>query len=166
MRTLIIDNEEQIRIGLVKQLKALCPSVSEIKESTGVAAGLKAIAEYEPDLVFLDVEMDDGTGIELIKKLGPFNFQLIFITAHDKYAINAFKLSAIDFLLKPIDAEDLIKAVDKAEQNLKSKTMDLQFQILQESLSSITNNEKKTHNILAENFCAYFRTKISKTCWS
>ena len=158
LRTLIIDNEEQIRIGLVKQLKALCPSVSEIKEATGVAAGLKAIAEYEPDLVFLDVEMDDGTGIELIQKLGSFNFQLIFITAHDKYAINAFKLSAIDFLLKPIDAEDLIKAVDKAEQNLKSKTMDLQFQILQESLSSITINEKKI--VLKDSESIYF-VKVS-----
>ncbi|MBP7810193.1 MAG: response regulator transcription factor [Bacteroidia bacterium] len=158
MRTLIIDNEEQIRIGLIKQLKALCPSVSEIKESTGVTAGLKAIAEYEPDLVFLDVEMDDGTGIELIKKLGSFNFQLIFITAHDKYAINAFKLSAIDFLLKPIDAEDLIKAVDKAEQNLKSKTMDLQFEILQESLSSITINEKKI--VLKDSESIYF-VKVS-----
>lgn len=158
MRTLIIDNEEQIRIGLIKQLKALCPSVSETKESTGVTAGLKAIAEYEPDLVFLDVEMDDGTGIELIKKLGSFNFQLIFITAHDKYAINAFKLSAIDFLLKPIDAEDLIKAVDKAEQNLKSKTMDLQFEILQESLSSITINEKKI--VLKDSESIYF-VKVS-----
>lgn len=158
LRTLIIDNEEQIRKGLIKQLKALCPNVSEIKEATGVTEGLKAIAEYKPDLVFLDVEMDDGTGIELIQKLGSFNFQLIFITAHDKYAINAFKLSAIDFLLKPIDAEDLIKAVSKAEENLKNKSMELQFQILQESLSSITINEKKI--VLKDSESIYF-VKVS-----
>jgi two-component system LytT family response regulator len=102
--------------------------------------------------------MDDGTGIELIKKLGSFDFQLIFITAHDKYAVNAFKLSAIDFLLKPIDAEDLIKAVDKAQENLKSKSMELQFQILQESLSSITINEKKI--VLKDSESIYF-VKVS-----
>ena len=158
MKTLIIDNEEKIRLGLIKQLKAFCPVVKEIKEAVGVVTGIKAIEEYKPDLVFLDVEMDDGTGIELIKNIGSFNFQLIFITAHDKYAINAFKLSAIDFLLKPIDAEDLIKAVDKAEQNLKNKTLDLQFQILQESLSSITIHEKKI--VLKDSESIYF-VKVS-----
>ncbi|MDP1802629.1 MAG: LytTR family DNA-binding domain-containing protein [Bacteroidota bacterium] len=158
MRTLIIDNEEKIREGLIKQIKALCPSITDINEATGVQSGVKAILEYKPDLVFLDVEMDDGTGIELIKKLGNFNFQLIFITAHDKYAINAFKLSAIDFLLKPIDAEDLIVAVGKAEQNLKNKTLDLQFQILQESLSSITIHEKKI--VLKDSESIYF-VKVS-----
>lgn len=158
MRTLIIDNEEQIRIGLKKQLKISCPVISEIEEASGVKSGLKAIEAFKPDLVFLDVEMDDGTGIELIKKLEHYNFQLIFITAHDKYAINAFKLSAIDFLLKPIDVEDLIKAVNKAEQNLKSKTLDLQFQILQESLSSITIHEKKI--VLKDSESIYF-VKVS-----
>lgn len=158
LRTLIIDNEEQIRVGLIKQLKALCPSVIEIKEASGVKDGLKAIAEYDPQLVFLDVEMDDGTGIELIKQLGSFNFQLVFITAHDKYAVNAFKLSAIDFLLKPIDADDLIKAVEKAEQNLKSKSMDQQFQVLQESLSSIALGEKKI--VLKDSESIYF-VKVS-----
>jgi len=158
LKTLVIDNEEQIRKGLVKQLKALCPNITEIHEAGGVAEGIKAINALQPDLVFLDVEMDDGTGIELIKKLGTFNFQLIFITAHDKYAINAFKLSAIDFLLKPIDAEDLINAVNKAEHNIKSKTLDLQFQILQESLSSITINEKKI--VLKDSESIYF-VKVS-----
>lgn len=158
MKVLIIDNEIQIRIGLSKQIKAFCPSVISIQEAEGVTSGIKAIEQYLPDLVFLDVEMDDGTGMELINKLGSFDFQLVFITAHDKYAINAFKLSAIDFLLKPIDAEDLIKAVHKAEQNLKSKTLDLQFQILQESLSSITINEKKI--VLKDSESIYF-VKVS-----
>ncbi len=158
MRVLIIDNEEQIREGLKKQLKTYCLNVSEIGEADCVKIGSRAIAEFKPDLVFLDVEMDDGTGIELIKQLGPFNFQLVFITAHDKYAINAFKLSAIDFLLKPIDSEDLILAVNKAEKNLKNKTIEHQFQILQESLGSITVNEKKI--VLKDNESIYF-VKVS-----
>lgn len=158
MRTLIIDNEEQVRIGLKKQLMVLCPSVTQIKEANGVASGLQQIADFKPELVFLDVEMDDGTGIELIQKLKHFDFQLIFITAHDKYAVNAFKLSAIDFLLKPIDAEDLIKAVEKAREHLKNRSLEFQFQILQESLSSITIHEKKI--VLKDSESIYF-VKVS-----
>lgn len=158
MRTLIIDNEEQIRTALKKQLVALCPSVTEIKEASGVVTGLKAIGDFKPDLVFLDVEMDDGTGIELITQLKNFNFQLVFITAHDKYAVNAFKLSAIDFLLKPIDADDLINAVDKVVRQIKNTSLEFQFQILQESLSSITVNEKKI--VLKDSESIYF-VKVS-----
>lgn len=158
MKVLIIDNEEQIRAGLNKQLKAFCPSVTEVSEAGGVSEGLKLIADYEPDLVFLDVEMDDGTGIELVKKLKQPTFQLVFITAHDKYAIDAFRLSAIDFLLKPIDAEDLVKAVEKAESQLKNRSLEMQFQILQESLSSITVNEKKI--VLKDSESIYF-VKVS-----
>jgi two-component system LytT family response regulator len=158
MKVLIIDNEEQIRIGLEKQLKSFCPQVSEIQQATGVVSGLEAIANYKPDLVFLDVEMDDGTGIELASKLESYSFQLVFITAHDKYAVNAFKLSAIDFLLKPIDAEDLINAVVRAEKNIKTKTLELQFKILQESISSIAVSDKKI--VLKDNESIYF-VKVS-----
>lgn len=158
MKVLIIDNEEQIRIGLEKQLKSFCPQVSEIQQATGVVSGLEAIANYKPDLVFLDVEMDDGTGIELASKLESYSFQLVFITAHDKYAVNAFKLCAIDFLLKPIDAEDLINAVVRAEKNIKTKTLELQFKILQESISSIAVSDKKI--VLKDNESIYF-VKVS-----
>lgn len=158
MKVLIIDNEEQIRVGLEKQLKNFCPQVSEIQQATGVVSGLAAINTYKPDLVFLDVEMDDGTGIELASKLESYSFQLVFITAHDKYAVNAFKLSAIDFLLKPIDVEDLINAVVRAEKNIKHKTLELQFKILQESISSIAVTDKKI--VLKDNESIYF-VKVS-----
>ncbi len=158
MDVLIIDNENAIRSGLVKMIRALCPVVNEIWEANGVETGIEAINKYKPDLVFLDVEMDDGTGIQLIEKLGKFDFQLIFITAHDKYAVNAFKLSAIDFLLKPIDSGDLINSIEKAKENLKNKSMEFQFQILRESLSSITINEKKI--VLKDSESIYF-VKVS-----
>ncbi len=158
MKVLIIDNEEQIRIGLEKQLKTFCPQVTQIQQATGVVSGLLAISNYKPDLVFLDVEMDDGTGIELASKLESYSFQLVFITAHDKYAVNAFKLSAIDFLLKPIDVEDLINSVVRAEKNIKNKTLELQFKILQESISSIAVTDKKI--VLKDNESIYF-VKVS-----
>ena len=159
MRVLIIDNEEQIRIGLENQLKLFCPQVSEIKQATGVKSGLVAIKDYNPDLVFLDVEMDDGTGIELVSQLESKLFQLVFITAHNKYAMQAFKLSAIDFLLKPIDTDDLIQAVVRADLNNKKKTLELQFQVLKDSLDSIvTTNEKKI--VLKDSESIYF-VKVS-----
>ena len=154
MRVLIIDNEDRIRNGLIKQLKSFCKSITEINEATGVESGIKAIKQFDPDLVFLDVEMDDGNGIDLIKRIGTFNFQLVFITAHDKYAVSAFKLSAIDFLLKPIDPEELISSVNRAGQNIKNRNLEMQFQILQESLSSITVNEKKI--VLKDSESIYF----------
>lgn len=144
MKALIIDNEEPIRNELKNLILEYCPIIESIDEANGVADGIKAISNIVPDIVFLDVEMGDGTGIDLVKQLnGVITFQLIFITAHNKYAVDAFKLSAIDFLLKPIDSTDLIESVARAEKNIKTKTLNVQLQILQDSLSEIKNDDKK-----------------------
>lgn len=144
MKALIIDNEEPIRTELKNLITEYCPTIEYIDEANGVAAGLKAISNLSPDIVFLDVEMDDGTGMDLIKQLNvAVTFQLVFITAHNRYAVDAFKLSAIDFLLKPIDSAELIESVARAEKNIKTKTLNTQLQILQDSLSEIKNDDKK-----------------------
>lgn len=139
MKVLIIDNDSSIREGLVALLKKLCPNITEVNEATGVVSGLEAIDKLMPDVVFLDVEMDDGTGFDLIQKLGSYNFQLIFITAHNKYAVNAIKLSAIDFLLKPIDPLELVVSVNKASSQLKNKDLEKQIKLLEESLQNQNN---------------------------
>lgn len=144
MKVLIIDNDASIREGLKILLEKLCLQVTSINQADGVATGLEAIAEIKPDVVFLDVEMDDGTGMDLVKQLNDaVNFQLIFITAHNKYAVDAFKLSAIDFLLKPIDSVELIESIERAEKNIKTQHLNKQIQILQDSLSEIKNYDKK-----------------------
>lgn len=139
MKVLIIDNDSSIREGLVSLLKKLCPQITEIKEADGVATGLKAIDDIKPEIVFLDVEMDDGTGFDLVQKLGSYNFQLIFITAHNKYAVNAFKFSAIDFLLKPIDPMDLVVSINKATSQQKNRDLEQQVKLLEESLNNINS---------------------------
>lgn len=139
MRVLIIDNDSSIREGLSSLLKKLCPQISEISEADGVSTGLKAIDNLKPEIVFLDVEMDDGTGFELVQKLGNYNFQLIFITAHNKYAVNAFKFSAIDFLLKPIDPMDLVLSINKAISQKKNRDLEHQVKLLEESLQNINS---------------------------
>ncbi len=134
MKVLIIDNDSSIREGLVSLLRKLCPNVKEINEAKGVASGIEAINTLLPELVFLYVEMDDGTGFDLVQQLGNYNFQLVFITAHNKYAVNAFKLSAIDFLLKPVDPLELVVSVNKASAQLKNRDLESRIKLLEESL--------------------------------
>ena len=154
MKVLIIDNEASIRIGLKSQLESFCPEIATITVATGVATGFAAIENFQPDIVFLDVEMDDGTGLDLLKKLGNYDFQLIFITAHNKYAVDAFKFSAIDFLLKPVDSDDLIASVEKAMLNLKNKNLKEQIQVLNESMNAISLEHKKI--VLKDKDSIYF----------
>ncbi len=159
MRALIIDNEEPIRKELRNLIIENCPIIESVEEATGVETGIQSIAKANPDIVFLDVEMDDGTGTDLVRQLkGEINFQLVFITAHNKYAIDAFKLSAIDFLLKPIELTELIESISRAEKNIKAKSLDKQLQIMQESLSEIKNSDKKI--VLKDSDSIYF-VKVS-----
>ena len=154
MKVLIIDNEAPIRAGLRLQLETYCPKMDALQEATGIASGLLAIDNFQPDIVFLDVEMDDGTGFDLLKKSGSYNFQLIFITAHNKYAVDAFRFSAIDFLLKPIDTDDLLISLEKAISNLKNKNLKEQIQVLNESMNAISMEHKKI--VLKDKDSIYF----------
>ena len=154
MTVLIIDNEINIRTGLKHMITVFCPFVVNCIEANGVQSGIKRIEEENPDIVFLDVELDDGTGMDLLSQLEDISFALIFITAHDKYAVDAFKFSAIDFLLKPIDSDDLIKALDKAKNQQKNKLFNQQLKVMQESLNKITSKEKRI--VLKDSNSIYF----------
>jgi two-component system, LytTR family, response regulator len=122
-KALIIDDVENSRITLAHDLKQYCPQVVVIGEADGVKTGLRAIREKKPDVIFLDIEMGDGTGFDLLNELKEIPFQVIFTTALDSYGIKAIKISALDYLLKPVDPDELIQAVSKLEENAKSKQM-------------------------------------------
>jgi len=154
MKVLVVDNESNIRDGILKMISNFCEDVKELHEAVGVTSGLEKIMSINPDVVFLDVELDDGTGMDLLSKLEDINFHLIFITAHNKYAIDAFKFSAIDFLLKPIEPDDLIAAFEKVKQHHKNKHLNNQLQVMQESLNKITAREKKI--VLKDSSSIYF----------
>lgn len=143
MKALIIDNEKSIRDGLREMLTTFCENVKEIHEETGVEKGIEAIYHHKPDIVFLDVEMNDGTGFDLLRKLPQVNFGVVFITAHDKYAVEAFRFSAIDFLLKPIDRTELVASVERVAQYRKNTDLTRQLQVLQESMGTLKNSDKK-----------------------
>jgi len=114
LRALIVDDEKQCCETLSNMLQAYCPQVELLGQCSGAEEAKNVFAKLAPDLVFLDVEMPDATGFDLLTQIKPINFEVIFTTAHDQYAIRAIRFSALDFLLKPICREDLEQAVLRA----------------------------------------------------
>jgi len=143
MKVLVIDNEVSIRESLVSAIRAFCPQIESIEEADGIDSGKKKISSFQPDLVFLDVELGNGTGMDLLSQLQKITFNVIFITAHNKYAIDAFKFSAIDFLLKPIDPEELIRSVNKAETKSNNDNLLKQINVLKSEFANVSHQEKK-----------------------
>ncbi len=117
IKAVIIDDIPQAIELLKSDLKNYCPSVKVIGDAPSVVAGTKLLKQLSPDVVFLDIELQDGTGFDILEILGDITFKIIFTTASDEHAIRAFRFSAIDYLLKPINPEDLKNAVAKIEKS-------------------------------------------------
>jgi two-component system, LytTR family, response regulator len=113
MKAVIIDDESHCIKTLKWTLKEYCPEVDVVGIANDGAEGINVIKNYQPDLVFLDVEMPVMNGIEMLTRFDTYDFDVVFTTAYDQYAVKAIKLNALDYLLKPIDKDDLRKAVDK-----------------------------------------------------
>lgn len=142
LRAVVIDDIDRIRKENIAIIKASCPNVSIIGEANSVDSGIMLIKQLSPDLVFLDVEMPDGTGFDLLQKLKPIHFKVIFITGYEDFAIRAFRFSAIDYLLKPLAAGDLVEAVKKAEESLGKEVFDLKLNNLFANLERPKNLQK------------------------
>lgn len=119
MRAILIDDELDNLKLLTLQLGRHCPQVEVVGQYTESMEGLKGIRTLQPALVLLDIEMPVMNGFQLLEKVGDINFQLIFITAYDQYAVRAFRFSALDYLLKPVDTVDLVNAIQRAEKLTK-----------------------------------------------
>lgn len=124
----IIDDEEDGRDALRMAIERYCPEVSVLKICETPESGLGSITELKPDLVFLDVQMPNMSGFDVLLKASPVSFEAIFVSAYDKYAIKAIKFSALDYLLKPIDVDELIHAVQKVKERLHRKNNSYQYQ--------------------------------------
>ncbi|MEO5943775.1 MAG: LytTR family DNA-binding domain-containing protein [Ferruginibacter sp.] len=112
----IVDDEPDCCESLAMLLERYCPEVKVLDICYSADTALQSIKEHEPQILFLDIEMPFMNGFELLEKLGNINFGLIFTTSYDQYAIKAIRFSALDYLLKPVDREELQKAVQKAAQ--------------------------------------------------
>jgi two-component system LytT family response regulator len=127
LRAVVIDDIESIRKENIHLIKSVCPEIDIVGEAGSVASGIELIKQLGPDLVFLDVEMPDGSGFDLLLKLSPIPFKVIFITGYEDFAIRAFRFSAIDYLLKPLDGQELKEAVKKAEVSVTKEVFDLKL---------------------------------------
>ena len=121
----IIDDEQNNRENLYHLLIKHCPSMEVLGQAASATEGIHLIKKFQPEVVFLDIEMPGGNGFKMLEKLQPIEFQVIFVTAFDTYALNAIKFSALDYILKPIDKNELIEAVAKVENTNKPKTAQL-----------------------------------------
>lgn len=143
IKALIVDDEEKSRVTLKNLIAMYCPNVEVIELCDSVNSALAAIANQMPDLIFLDVEMPFHNGFTLLEKIKNPSFEVIFTTAYDHYAIKAIKYSALDYLLKPIDSDDLKAAVDKVRGNKASAALpDSKFELLLSNLKVKGNNAK------------------------
>lgn len=121
LRAIIVDDEARNRNTLELLLKEYCSEVSVVATAEDVLSGVKAIQKNNPDLVFLDIQMPNYSGFKLIEYFDKIDFQIIFTTAHEHYAIDAFHVNATGYLLKPIDIDELIHAVEKVIKNIGKK---------------------------------------------
>ena len=139
-KAIIIDDENRTRDLIAKMINSFGLDIEAIPAGESVETGIKAIEEHKPDIVFLDIKMPDGTGFDLLKAIPNKNFEVIFVTAHEEFAIKAIKFSALDYILKPVDPEELKAAVIHAMETLGSKKEESQFDALQ---LNIQPNQKR-----------------------
>jgi len=143
IRTVVIEDEEHSRNMLMEMLRDHCRQLNVVGNADSVKTGLTAIAEQRPELVFLDIELQSETSFEILEKLPEINFELVFTTAFDHYALKAIKFCAIDYLLKPIDLSELQIAVAKAEKRLNREYLNKNLEVLVNNLKSSSQNNHR-----------------------
>jgi len=152
MKAVIIDDENSSRQVLRDMLEKYCIDVSILGEASGCKEGVELIQEVKPELVFLDIQMPDGTGFNLLEEFESPSFDVVFVTAFDQYAIKAIKFSALDYLLKPINPQDLIKAVEKFKQKSSTGDINKRLDVLMQNLGEGKGKPKKIILSTAEGY--------------
>jgi two-component system LytT family response regulator len=143
IKTIIIDDELHCINTLSRQLEKYCPQVKLLTKCESALAGMQAIAALQPDLVFLDIEMPRMNGFEMLQQMQKINFEVIFTTAYDQFAIKAIRFSALDYLLKPIDREELQGAVEKVSLRKDRFLSNQQLEMLLSNLHHQKNGLQK-----------------------
>ena len=142
IKSVIIDDEPKGRDTLKNMLARYCPDVIVAGEAGSVVDGYKLVNSSAPDLVFLDIEMPGHNGFDLLEMYSDIPFKVIFTTAYDKYAVKAIKFSALDYLLKPVDVDELIAAVSRVKSSNKKEPGQAKYETLLNNIKS-DNRRKK-----------------------
>jgi len=136
IKALIIDDEQGNCENLEALLARYCPQIDVLESISHIAPAVESIITYRPDLIFLDIELAEGTGFDLLEMLPDKNFEVIFVTAFDRYALKAIKFCALDYILKPVNISELIKAVKRFEERQSEKNNSQKVQLLLENLNA------------------------------
>ncbi len=154
----IIDDESKARESLKKTITSYCPEVSILAMGNNVADAVTLINEHSPDIVFLDVEMPNGSGFTLFDKIKNPQFNTIFTTAYEEYAIKAFRIAALDYLTKPIDFRQLQEAVARYKNKQKIELKEQRLELL---IENITNRPNEFNKIALPDHQGYTMVKVS-----
>ncbi|MFN4026710.1 MAG: LytR/AlgR family response regulator transcription factor [Flavobacterium sp.] len=143
---LLIDDDSNLRNGMKSLLARYAPEIRIIGEADSVETGVSLLLQNPPQVVFLDIHLGDGSGFDLLEAVnqrGKLNSQIVFITAHEQYAIKAFRFSALDFLLKPVDPEELQKVIEKLKQVIDKNDNVAHIDLLLENIRKKTDHFKR-----------------------
>jgi two-component system LytT family response regulator len=143
LRLIVIDDLQNAREVIASIIKKHCKQVQLVGVADSVQSGIQAIKQHKPDLVLLDIQMHDGTGFDLLNKCKPVDFKVIFISAYEEHALKAFKFSALDYILKPIDSKELIAAIEKAEATIRQPPIASTLDVLENNYSNVGKESKK-----------------------
>jgi two-component system LytT family response regulator len=144
LRVAVIDDEARARETIINILGLSEIPHEVLGQASDVSSGYSLITEKNPDLVLLDINLTDGTGFDILRKFNDFDFKVIFITAHEEYAVTAFKFSAVDYILKPVVAGDLLAAIEKAYHEIRKNDTELKLSTLLSNLDKIRKIVLKT----------------------
>lgn len=158
LRTVIIEDEQRSRTMLIGMLHEHCRQIHVVAEADSVKTGVAAISDHKPQLVFMDIELRSETSFEILEQLPEIDFELIFTTAFDHYALKAIKFCAIDYLLKPIDLDELRIAVSKAEKRLNRENLNIKLENL---ISNIKSGSPQNHKIALSTLEGLFFVNVS-----
>jgi two-component system, LytTR family, response regulator len=142
IKTILVDDEPRGITSLQKLLELNCPDVDIIAGCSSAEEAKEKINELHPQLIFLDIAMPGKTGFDLLKELGEINFEIIFVTAHNNYMVQAFHFSAVDYLLKPVEDELLVEAVKRAGKKIEEKSGNQQIETLLHNMQQKNGSPK------------------------
>ncbi|HXD78111.1 MAG TPA: response regulator [Puia sp.] len=146
MRAILVDDEPDGVRTLRKMLEMHCPDVDVVATASNAAVAEQKLAEHQPDLLFLDVQMPGKSGLELLADLPESNLKVIFVTAHNEYVLQALQFSAVDYLMKPVDEDRLIEAVERVKRRLMDEKDEIQT-------AALLHNIKKAGSPLEMRLC-------------
>lgn len=157
IRAVIIDDERPAREVIANYLAEYCPDVEVTGQASSVREGFAIIKASSPDVVFLDVEMADGTGFDLLSMFDTVDFRVIFVTAYSEYAIRAFRFSAADYLLKPVSIDELIDAVQKVRS---TESADLSKEVITSLLKNMREGPARQSTLIIPNIKGFEVLKV------